>query len=273
LRTVRFYLSGNHVHDHVIKALYEGCPEDKKLVEGFEYDEADVGVVFGVHKSRVPISFPRGAVYKRHRSDGAEMVVLETGYIHRGDGPNNYYAAGFNGLNGRADFKNKSSPSDRFLQLGVEVQPWRKDGRHIIVCGQVPWDASVDHIDFQAWVKDVMWRLKIHSGRPIVFRDHPCMDGHVRPLDDEMRGCWAVVTFNSNTAVEAIIKGIPAWAFDEGAMAWEVCNKDIAKIENPLMPDRTQWLNNLAYTQWTPAEMRTGATWKHLFASADDSPH
>jgi hypothetical protein len=31
------------------------------------------------------------------------------------------------------------------------------------------------------------------------------------------------------------------------------------------MPPREQWLNDLAYTQWTLEELKSGEAWKHLF--------
>lgn len=259
-----FYLSGNPVHDRVITALYEGCPDEKKLITGFQYTPADVGVVFGVYKSKVPISWPRGAVYRQHRADGANMIVLETGYIKRGDGPEDYYAAGFNGLNGRADFKNKSSPIDRFLQLGVEVKPWRQDGRHIVVTGQVPHDASLENVDYGDWLMNVVGLIEAHTDRPVIYKEHPCV-APGRPLTDYLPDAWAVVTCNSNSAVEAAIEGIPVFAHDEGSMAWDIANKSLMAIGNPDMPDRQQWLNNMAYSQFTPAEMGAGKTWAHLF--------
>lgn len=258
-----FYLSGNDVHDRVIRALYIGCPEEKRLIDGFRYEPADKAVVFGVYKSRVPVSWPRGEVIKQHREAGVDVVVLETGYINRGDGYDNHYAAGLNGLNGRADFRNDDSPSDRWEKLGVELKPWRTEGRHLLLCGQVPQDASVDHIDIQEWLLHISGLFT----KPVIYRPHPLgpqdMLSNCKPsrgsLDDDLKDCWAVITFNSNVAVEAIIKGVPAFAFDEGSMAWDVANQ----IQNP--PDRTQWAHNLAYTQWTPDEMRSGETWKHLF--------
>jgi hypothetical protein len=262
---VSFYLSGNPVHDRVIQALYEGCPEEKNLIEGFKYEPADVGVVFGVYKSKVPISWPRGGVYRQHRGDGADMIVLETGYIKRGDGPTNYYAAGFNGLNGRADFKNKSSPADRFLQLGVEVKPWREDGNHVLICGQVPWDASVDHLDYQEWRRTIEDRVGSHTRRPVVFREHPCIVPNQPPLERYLKDCWAVVTLNSNSAVDAAIAGIPVFVGDKGSMAYGIANLDLKDIDNPCLQDRGYWLDCLAYTQWTPMEMSEGKTWAHLF--------
>jgi hypothetical protein len=261
---VSFYLSGNPVHDRVITALYEGCPEEKKLIHGFQYAPADVGVVFGIYKSKVPVSYPRGEVYRRHRSDGADMVVLETGYLKRGDGPDNYYAAGINGLNGRADFKNANSPPDRFEALGIEVKPYREDGSHIVVCGQVPWDASVDHLDYPEWVRSTLEKLRGLTERRISYKEHPCIAPGL-PLSDFLKDAWACVTLNSNSAVEAAIAGIPVFVSDKGSMAWGIANLSLADIENPSFQDRTQWLNNVAYAQWTPAEMSKGLTWAHLF--------
>src|SRR5688500_10535810 len=116
-RVVRVYLSGNPVHDRVAKAFYDGCPGEKELAAVTDYKPSDVAVIFGVFKSKVPVSWPRGAVFRQQRSKNLDVIVLETGYINRGDGETHHYAAGFNGLNGRADFKNKGMPDDRLMIL------------------------------------------------------------------------------------------------------------------------------------------------------------
>lgn len=260
------------MHDDVIKAFYEGCTESKELVTGFEYKPSDIAVVFGVYKSKVPMSFPRGEVIAQQRKNNLDVIVLETGYINRGDGKNHHYAAGYNGLNGRADFKNKGMPGDRFKELDVQVKDWRKDGDHILVCGQIPWDASVDHIDINKWLAEAINELS-DCGREIVFRPHPLCPivpilecGYsVDLLADDLKDAWAVVTYNSNTAVEAAIAGIPVFAFDQGSMALSIASKDLKDIDAPKMPDRAQWLHDIAYAQWTPDEMREGLAWRHLF--------
>jgi hypothetical protein len=72
------------------------------------------------------------------------------------------------------------------------------------------------------------------------------------------------VTYNSNTAVDAAIQGYPVFALDRGSMAWAVAGHDLAEIDSPSKPDRTQWAADLAYSQWKPAEMAEGLTWRHL---------
>jgi hypothetical protein len=37
-----------------------------------------------------------------------------------------------------------------------------------------------------------------------------------------------------------------------------VGNFDLANIEKPLRPERQQWLNDLAYTEWTVEEIKQG---------------
>ncbi len=82
---VRCYLSGDEVHDRVIKAFYEGCNEEKAIVKGWGYKPSEVAVIFGVYKSKVPISWPRGEIFRQQRSKNLDVVVLETGYVNRGD--------------------------------------------------------------------------------------------------------------------------------------------------------------------------------------------
>ena len=268
---INFYLFGNPNHDRVILAFYEGCPEPKQLIKDYQYEPSEVAVVFGVNKTRVPMSWPRGKVIARQRNENREVVVLETGYINRGEGETHHYAAGLNGLNGRANFRNQGMPDDRARRLGVELKPYNQ-GEDIVLCGQVPWDASVDSTDHVAWLKECAAKLRT-SPRPVVFRPHPSASlppikgckYSKKPLSDDLRNAWAVVTFNSNSGVEALIEGVPVFAFDEGSMVWSVCNRSLSDIESPCLPDRKQWLNDLCYAQWTLDEMKEGLAWKHLF--------
>lgn len=277
--SVRVYLSGDPEHDRVLQAFYDGCPRiDKALVTLNEYEPSDVAVIFGVRKKHVPKSWPRGQVFLRQREKNLTCVVLETGYVNRGGGNNHHYAAGFNGLNGRADFRNKDMPEDRAALLReanhLRVQCWSEKGEHVVLCGQVPWDASVNHTDHLQWLHTTARQIKDHTKRPVVFRPHPLgprieIPGTAqsvgRTFADDLEGAHAVVTFNSNSGVEALIAGIPVFADDAGSMVYAMAARDLAQLEDMPTPDRRQWLNNLAYTQWTPAEMAEGLTWGHLF--------
>jgi hypothetical protein len=270
--SVRIYLPTDAIHNRVLKAFYDGCPAEKKLVSVEEYKPSDIAVVFGIRKSRIQLSYARGHVIEEQRRRKLGVIVLETGYIKRGDGLDNYYAAGFGGLNGRANFRNKGMPDDRFKALGVGLKPYR-NGDHVLLCAQVPWDASVDHVDYLPWLEHTAQTLVQLSRRPIVFRAHPMAslpapDGcrsSSGSLVKDMENAHAVVSFNSNTGVDALLDGVPVFAFDEGSMVWGLCNRSLDYINAPHKPEREQWANDLAYCQWLPSEMAEGKTWRHLF--------
>jgi hypothetical protein len=265
------YLSGDPVLDRVLEAFYEGCPEDKEFVRGFKYEPSDVAVIFGVYKSKIPKSYPRGQVFQRQRENNLDVIVLETGYVNRGDGENHHYAVGFNGLNGRADFENRGMAGDRWAMLNTTLRPYVK-GENVVLCGQVPWDASVEMHDHVKWLKHTAANLQKITDRKIVFRPHPnaplpSLPGcelSMRLFTEDLKDAHCVVTWNSNSAVEGAIAGKPVFAFDEGSMAWGIANKSLLHIDEPEYPDRKQWAADLAYAQWTLDEIREGEAWRHL---------
>jgi len=271
---INFYLT-NHdpVHDRVIKAMYEGCPEEKQLLDVTKYEPSDVAVVFGVEKGAVAFSKHRGNINRWQKAQKKQIVVMETGYIKRGQDEDSYYAAGFNDINGNADFRNYKVPSDRWEKLGVEMKPWSRRGDYILLCGQVPWDASVQHTDHIGWLSHMVSDIRKFSDREIIFRPHPLGPKYNllhttrsnASLDEDLSGAFCCVTFNSNAGVDAVLHGIPVFAFDRGSMVDGVANRNVIFIEDPKMPDRTDWANSIAYAQWTLDEMREGQTWAHLF--------
>jgi len=235
------------------------------------YEPYDVAVVFGVGKKGMPISYPRARVIAGQKDRNLPVIVIEKGYVKR----DKYYAVGLGGLNGRADFKNKGMPGDRWDALGVELKPWKESNfGDVVICGQVPTDASVQHVDFFGWCSMMIEAIKKRTNDLIVFRPHPlALDrtpafiGTKRSsmsLDDDIARARLVVTFNSNIAVDAAIAGVPVFAYDSGSMAMPIANCLISQINNPVKPEREQWAHNLAYTQWTHEEMENGLPWLHI---------
>jgi hypothetical protein len=47
-------------------------------------------------------------------------------------------------------------------------------------------------------------------------------------------------------------------------MAWEISNKTLDYLENPVTFERQQWLNNLGYCQWREDECLLGMPIHHL---------
>ncbi len=244
------------------------------------YRPCDVLVTFGVAKAATLRGRQIGQLIEQHRArqmvDAAPVgqhLVIERGFLHRDE----YYMVGWGGLNGRANYFNQRCSRKRWEKLGIGVAPWRTTGQHIVLCGQVPWDASVQHTDHANWCRETAMKLSALTDRPIRFRPHPLQPTAIDMADcpvefstnatlaEDLVDAWAAVTYNSNAGVEATIAGIPAFASDIGAMGYSILNHDIEQINSPATPDRRQWLWNLAYTQWTCEEMARGLAIDHLW--------
>ena len=70
-----------------------------------------------------------------------------------------------------------------------------------------------------------------------------------------------VVTYNSNSGVDAVLAGVPTVTYDEGAMAWDVTSHNVGYL---VTPERNEWCYRMAYTQWSPEEISNGEAWEHL---------
>jgi hypothetical protein len=283
MSTVNVFLP-NEPDDHVqhLTAFAKGVEESGDQVQIFPLDEGykscDVAVVFGMGKRQVPTSHPRGAIIYEHRfRERKPIVLMERGFVKRGE----YYGAALDGLNGLGYFGNAGSPSDRWDALGVEIKPWKPktpEG-HILVCGQVPWDASVQHTDHMAWCQHTVKKIQAImvqndiTTREVRFRPHPevkhldyDMPVSINAWEDDLENCHAIVTFSSTSSALAVLEGIPIFSMDAGSIAHRISNTALTPelIENPVWYEREQWAYDLAYAQWTAEEFETGQAWRQL---------
>jgi hypothetical protein len=183
----------------------------------------------------------------------------------------------------RDRYANANSTASKWNQiqqvLGLQLQPWRQQGDHVLVCLQRDGGWSMKGTDMTAWTVNTVRRLRELTSRPIVIRAHPKhridlsvlsdLTGvrqslHGTDLTQDLAGAWAAVFYNSSASVAAVLAGIPVFATDDDCVAWRMANPDLAQIENPCMPAREQWLYDLSAAHWTDAESRSGAIYRHF---------
>ena len=222
------------------------------------------------------------AIWERNILQSKPTIVLEVGGISRGS----TWKVGLNGINRDAFFGDAGNDSRRSDLLGLRLKPWRTDGEYILICGQhdksLQWQGMPR---MSQWVMDTIDEIQKHTDRPIIFRPHPrCTLPHIEheytnvrrqdpryingTYDDFDMGfdnIWATVSYSSNPGIHSIIKGVPAFV-SPSSLAYDVANDIdfLHDIENPMMPDRTQWLNDYAHTEWTVEEISQGLPLKHL---------
>ena len=210
------------------------------------------------------------------------VIVLEVGGIKR----STTWKVGLNGINRDAYFGPDSNNSDRHRLLGLSLKPWRTDGEYILLCGQhdksLQWQGMPP---MSNWFLDTYDEIRKHTQRPIIFRPHPrCrlpeierglrhvyrqeprhVNGTYDSFDMGFNDIHCTISYSSNPGIHSIIEGVPAFVSTH-SLAYDVANDIdfLHDIENPVMPDRTQWLNDYAHTEYTIEEISQGLPLKNL---------
>lgn len=219
-------------------------------------------------------------VWNTYRKNKRNVIVLEVGGIKRGT----TWKVGLNGINRDAYFGDQLNNSDRANSLGLKLKPWRTDGKFILICGQ--HDKSLQWFEMPSmstWIMQTIDQLQIHYDYPIVFRPHPrCrlpeierqyknvyrqdpihISGTYDDFDMKFDDIKYTVSWNSNPGIHSILHGVPAHV-GPSSLAFDVGCPHLLMVDNPHMPDRQQWLNDYAWTEFTVEEIAAGLPLKRL---------
>ena len=236
--------------------------------------DADVAVIWSVlFHGRMS---GNKTVWERFRKENKPVIVLEVGGIKRGT----TWKVGLNGINRDAYFGQNSMNNIRSNKLKIKLKPWRTTGEFILVCGQ--HDRSLQWQNqplMKDWFLQVYNDIRKHTDRPIIFRPHPrCrlpnieqglkhvyrkepkhIKGTYDDFDLDFDNIWATVNWSSNPGIHSILNGVPAFV-STSSLAYDTANDIdfLHDIESPLMPDRQQWVNDYAWTEYTVDEISKG---------------
>jgi hypothetical protein len=120
------------------------------------------------------------------------------------------------------------------------------------------------------WLENTVARIQDLTDRPIQIRHRPA-SRTTRMATDTLvqalaRDINVVVTFVSNSGVEAVLHDIPVISLGPSACVkvspWSLDQIDaVPDIDTEV---KEAWLRHLSYSQFTEHEMRTGQAWKIL---------
>lgn len=227
------------------------------------------------HDFAVCWGWRRGRALKQ---SGHHVLVVERGYL--GD-RFHWTSLAWDGLNGRGRFCLDEipplDPARRAIMVDT-LKPWRGGvGKNIVIMGQVPGDESLQGRDLGPWYLAQARAASDRFHLPVVLRPHPIavqrrlhtpsgVPEIAASLDATLQQAAAVITFNSNSGVDALMAGVPTVATDPGSMAWGIAAPSIDAIRLPAPePDgRTAWAARLAWCQWLPEELAAGGWWQRM---------
>ena len=183
----------------------------------------------------------------------------------------------------------------------IEIKPWRQDtyddSKYILFLLQNPIDTSLNPLitsgeKYDDWIIKTIKQIKNITSKKIKVRLHPRFQGRFSTtrmiqenveisnnydgwnktnggdsLYKDLEKAWCCVTFSSNAATEAICEGVPVINLHNSSFSWPVSYHTLDILTNPVIRcdfDRTQWLYDCAYTQWTMEEINSGVVHKRL---------
>lgn len=256
--------------------------------------DCDVAVIQGWIASNIqrPHLALRNAVIACQLSNHRYVLTADSNLFLYTDTANSlhYLRYSFNGVfpNTGIYFDNKVDPlrwQKVSRDLNITVKDYRTNGEHILLCLQRNGGWSMGSYSVLDWTQDIIQQLRRYTTRPIIVRAHPgdkqskIYLSTLAPLQqqlnfrfstntdirNDLQNCWAVVNHNSSPAVAAAIEGVPVFVTDpERSQCQAIANVDLRTIEQPTLPDRTEWLNRLAMSHWKFDELKTGEAWAHM---------
>lgn len=211
----------------------------------------DIGISYGWKHRAELFKFPR-------------YVYADLGYWQR----DRYYRITANGW-GSESYVRAGLPATRFNALGIRILPWHS-GKEIIIAGSSEKSCVQHGFHYMEWETRTAHALR-DCGYEVVYRPKPSDRGarpmpgfrtDNRPVGEALASAHVLVTHHSNMAVDALVAGVPVHCVTGAAAAFSVPLDQIANP--PRLEGREQFLYDVAWLQWTEAEMRSGALWKHL---------
>lgn len=159
----------------------------------------------------------------------------------------------------------------RWNTFNIPLEPFSKIGKHILVTEQrgigSPMTGSPP-----GFHENIYRKLKNVTDRPIVIRYHPKtrvnqgLAAAQPTLDEQLVGCWCVVTWNSAAGIHAVQKGIPAIFMAPYSVIDPVVGHDLSYINNPCRDEnlRLQAFERLSWAMWNVEEIESGEAFSHL---------
>lgn len=156
---------------------------------------------------------------------------------------------------------------DRLNRCNLQIKPFTP-GKKILLAPPSQKSFSLWGIDQDQWIAETVAKIKQHTNRPIEIRLKRIREERLREntMEEALQDAHCLVTYNSVSAVEAIMLGKPAFTLGPNA-AVHVSLQDLSKIETPRIPtedEREAWLRHLSYSQFTFTEMTDGTAWRIL---------
>jgi hypothetical protein len=200
---------------------------------------------------------------RKFEEAGGIVLVAENGFVGRDAEGRQLYQLARGRHAGFGDFV--VGQGDRWAGLGIALEPWHREGDHVLVCSQrgIGTPPVAMPSDF---VTRATLLLKHYTRRKLVFRYHPeTPQGREQPsLESQLAGAHACVIWTSSAGVTALASGVPVFYIAERWILEGAASRDLTLIDNPPRPDRMPAFQRMAWAQWKVDEIEAGTPFRFL---------
>lgn len=276
----------------ILRAFAEGCQRagaDVHIQTDYAVVPARLGVFIGWYGQTFsgPHIHLRKAVIDWARDNKQHCMPIDGSCFKFADPTSQYVRYSLDGVYyNENEYANKNSTNIKWNQIRHDLRmpgmkPWTTNGQgsHILICLQRDGGWNMKGADLNQWLAHTVTEIRKRTDMPILIRPHPKrkydLSGYLQQkniyesvskskLLDDITGAHASVFYNSSSSVASILAGVPVFVSDEDAVTWDVANHDISNILNPIYPERSQWLYDLAACHWSDEEVRQGLVYKNF---------
>jgi len=261
--------------------------------KNFDIIQCDLAMIQGfVHEGskNMPHLRLRKQVLDFQKKNNAKTLIADSNlflYLNKNNTPHHYLRYSFDGIFRSTGFYfDKDIDKKKWHQLQhdlkINVKPYRKAGNHILICLQRDNGWSMHGVEVKKFLQSVITTLKVYTDRPVIVRGHPgdkktasrmkqyfptVHFSNEPNLENDLKKAWATVTFNSSPGVASLVEGVPVFQIDSqinNSMYGEVANKKLQLIEQPILFDRSRWLEKISMSHWKFDELQNGSAWEFM---------
>jgi hypothetical protein len=263
-----------------------GALNSPPIFDAFEQGLRASGHTLSNDKDAIPVIWsvlwngrmaPNKIVYETAIRQNKPVVIIEVGNFLRGQ----TWRISLNHINNLGIFGNDENlDSSRNNKFKIDLRPFQEKRKPeiLIACQHqksLQWQGQPPVTE---WVKKTIAKIREFSDRPVIVRPHPrspfiYQEKNVifekpRPVPDTYDdfdidfNYHCVINHNSGIPVQSAIRGIPTIC-DQSCLAYPVSTL-FEDLENPVLPDRDDWLLRLLHTEWFVDEIKQGIPIKRL---------
>ncbi len=201
---------------------------------------------------------PWRSPYKEWIAKGNKHIEIDYGYWGVNNPRRNTRRVTYNGSH---NLRFNKVPHSRLHTLSPEIEDWKINrGDYLLLIEPQPtilqertgklfgdWQTEFLSNLKQYWDGPIKWRRKSGGKNPDRW------PSFLRDLSE----CHAVLGERTMACVEAVMLGYPAYTTDFSAVSI-LMGTDLNAISSPIFPDRADWLEHIAWSQFLPEEFSKG---------------